>query len=157
MIDSTIWQNGIPINIITVHKNSYPWPSFRIETLIIGNIHLMHHKVSQKNISINIITVHYNAIHVIKLWKSDIDHYPWRVANFDLYSALTASVQWGFLNVPHSKCFNLSQHFFFVSNLSESPFLEVCKLTDLMAVKVGRFTDLGAVLVEYYRAKSPNG
>ena len=26
-----------------------------------------------------------------------------------------------------------------------------------MAVKVGRFTDLGAVLVEYYRAKSLNG
>ena len=35
--------------------------------------------------------------------------------------------------------------------------MEVCKLTDLMAVKVGRFTDLGAVLVEYYRVKSSNG
>ena len=46
---------------------------------------------------------------------------------------------------------------FFIWNCSESPFLEVCKLTDLMAVKVGRFTDLGAVLVEYYRAKSSNG
>ena len=46
---------------------------------------------------------------------------------------------------------------FFVWNYSESPFLEVCKLTDLMAVKVGRFTDLGAVLVEYYRVKSSNG
>ena len=33
----------------------------------------------------------------------------------------------------------------------------MCKLTDLMAVKVGRFTDLGAVLVEYYRAESSNG
>ena len=40
---------------------------------------------------------------------------------------------------------------------SKGPFLKVCKLTDLMAVKVGRFTDLGAVLVEYYRAKSSNG
>ena len=56
-----------------------------------------------------------------------------------------------------TKCFNLSQHFNFVSNFSESPFLEVCKLTDLMAVKVGRFTDLGTVLVENYRAKSSNG
>ena len=56
-----------------------------------------------------------------------------------------------------TKCFNLSQQFFFVSNFSESPFLEVCKLADLMAVKVGRFTDLGAVLVENYRAKSSNG
>ena len=26
-----------------------------------------------------------------------------------------------------------------------------------MAVKVGKFTDLGAVLVEWYRAKSSNG
>ena len=33
----------------------------------------------------------------------------------------------------------------------------VCKLTDLMAVKVGKFTDLGAVLVEYYTAKSSKG
>ena len=48
---------------------------------------------------------------------------------------------------------NLSQRFFFVWNCSESPFLEVCKLTNLMTVKVGRFTDLGAVLVEFYRAK----
>ena len=47
--------------------------------------------------------------------------------------------------------------FIFVWNCSESPFLEVCKLTDLMAVKVGRLTDLGAVLVEYYRAKSSKG
>ena len=31
------------------------------------------------------------------------------------------------------------------------------KITDLMADKVGRFTDLGAVLLEYYRAKSSNG
>ena len=53
--------------------------------------------------------------------------------------------------------FNLSQRFFFVWNCSESPFLEVCKLTDLMAVKVRRFTDLGAVLFEYYRAKSSEG
>ena len=30
-------------------------------------------------------------------------------------------------------------------------------LTDLIAAKVGRFTDLGVVLVEYYRVKSFNG
>ena len=47
--------------------------------------------------------------------------------------------------------------FFVVWNCWESPFLEVCKLTDLMAIKMGRFTNLGAVLVEYYRAKSSNG
>ena len=47
--------------------------------------------------------------------------------------------------------------FCFVWNCSESPFLEVCKLTDLTAVKVGRFTDLVAVLVEYYWAKSNKG
>ena len=46
--------------------------------------------------------------------------------------------------------------FFWDWNCSDSPFLEVCKLTDLMAAKVGRFTDLGAVLLEYYRAKSSN-
>ena len=44
--------------------------------------------------------------------------------------------------------------FCFVWNCSESPFLEVCKLTDLMAVKVGRFTDLRAILFEYCRIKS---
>ena len=55
------------------------------------------------------------------------------------------------------KWYNLSQRFFFVWNCSEGQFLEVCKLTDLMAVKVGRFTDLVAVLVELYRAKSSNG
>ena len=47
--------------------------------------------------------------------------------------------------------------FNFFWNCSESLFLEVCKLADLMVVKVGRFTDLGAVLVEYYRAKSNKG
>ena len=56
-----------------------------------------------------------------------------------------------------TKWYNLSQRFFFVWICSESPFLEVCKLTDLMAVKVGRFTDLGAVLVEYYWASSNKG
>ena len=43
--------------------------------------------------------------------------------------------------------------FFVVWNCWESPFLEMCKLTDLMAVKVGRFTYFVAVLVEWYRAK----
>ena len=47
--------------------------------------------------------------------------------------------------------------FCFVWNCSENPFLEVCKLTDLMAIKVGRFTDLVAVLVEYYWGKSNKG
>ena len=56
-----------------------------------------------------------------------------------------------------TKRWNLSQRVFFVWNCSDSPFLEVCKLTDLMAVKVRRFIDLGVVLVKYYRAKSSNG
>ena len=43
--------------------------------------------------------------------------------------------------------------FYLFETVEKSPFLEVCKLTDLMAVKMGRFTDLGAVLVEWYRAK----
>ena len=47
--------------------------------------------------------------------------------------------------------------FIFVWICSESPFLEVCKLTDLMAVKVGRLTDLGAVLVEYCLTRSSKG
>ena len=46
---------------------------------------------------------------------------------------------------------------FSVWNCSESPFLKVCKLTDFMAVKVRIFTDLEAVLFEYYRVKSSNG
>ena len=61
------------------------------------------------------------------------------------------------LGFIRTKWYNLSQRFFFVWICSESPFLEVCKLTDLMAVKVGRFTDLGAVLVEYYWASSNKG